>query len=294
MSRTRAKPSGARAATRAAPGDCARHAARRATLDFERRRPYVPDAGPVQLEAHGVHLYAFGLQADADALRTWSANLASDEAARAARFVHAVHRDRYIVAHGVLRDLLSRHCGQKPHEIVFGTGVHGKPHLVHPGGTRLHFNLAHADDRALIAITGGASVGVDLERERTDADLLDVARRYFHGEEWTTLCRTPAAHFAAVFCAHWVAKEAVLKGAGTGLACPLDRFGVRFAADGLTAHVTTCDPTQIAPDWLVHMLPVAAGWRAAVALRDTGSSPRFVLPAASEPCATTADGELLE
>ena len=67
------------------------------------------------------------------------------------------------------------------------------------------------------------------------------------------------------FLRYWVAKEAVLKAQGVGLAFPLDAFAIVFARDGATARVTSTDPRRLSPAWTVRMLSVGAGWPAAVA-----------------------------
>ena len=52
--------------------------------------------------------------------------------------------------------------GTDPAEIVLEAGVGGKPQTAEP--TPVRFNLSHSGELALVAITAGREVGVDVER----------------------------------------------------------------------------------------------------------------------------------
>ena len=58
----------------------------------------------------------------------------------------------------------------------------------------------------------------------------------------------------------------MLKARGSGLATPLDAFSVRFAPDGESASVDARTPAFFKSDYGVRMLPVPAGWHAALCL----------------------------
>lgn len=222
-----------------------------------------------ELPPRTVHVWAFGSArgaADAPALREHChALLDADERERAARLVFDEHRYDYIVFHAVLRVVLARYLGAEPARIAFTLSASGKPST--PG---IDFNLSHSGERALLAVSARGPVGADLELERGDVAVLDVVGRYFHGAEHEAV-RAAATQGEAAACAaffrHWVAKEAVLKGAGHGLGFPLDRFGVHFTARGGSASVVTLDAGRIAPDWQLRMLEVGAACPGAVAVR---------------------------
>lgn len=216
-----------------------------------------------------VQLWAFGsARAAPDAARLRErchAWLDRAEQERAARFVFDEHRHDYIVFHGVLRAVLARYLDRAPEAIAFTVSAEGKPST--PG---LGFNLSHSADRALLAVTAGEPVGADLEMERPDVDVLGIASRYFFGAEHEAVRAAAADGVAAgraSFFRHWVAKEAVLKGAGHGLGFPLERFGVHFAAGRGRAEVSTLDAARVAPDWQLRMLEVGEGCPGAVAVR---------------------------
>jgi 4'-phosphopantetheinyl transferase len=123
----------------------------------------------------------------------------------------------------------------------------GKPHLAGGAGARsLRFNLAHADDLALVAVARGREVGVDVEREHPERADLDVARRMFAPPEAQALAALPPRLRARAFFTLWTIREAYAKGTGLGLA-----------------------GTEAAPlpaSWTVRQLPIDAGYAAALAV----------------------------
>ncbi|MGH2903104.1 MAG: 4'-phosphopantetheinyl transferase family protein [Solirubrobacteraceae bacterium] len=116
--------------------------------------------------------------------------LRADERARAAGILNARNRTLWARSRGLLRALLGRYLEGDPRELRFVLGPHGKPAPAPGGGLR--FNLSHSGGLALVAVSTGREVGVDLEHAR---------ERY-----------TPE------FLRAWVAREAAVKCRGTGLA----------------------------------------------------------------------------
>jgi len=85
---------------------------------------------------------------------TYYATLSEDERNRSARFRFERDRQRFIVAHGALRDLLGRSLGTDPGRIRFVYNAFGKPELDPAFGERLKFNLSHSADLALMPSPG--------------------------------------------------------------------------------------------------------------------------------------------
>jgi 4'-phosphopantetheinyl transferase len=184
----------------------------------------VPPAA-VALPPEEVHVWRIRLDRPADEVARLHETLAADERARAARFHFAEHRRRFTVARGRLRAVLAGYLGCRPEQVGFRYGPHGKPELAADAG-ELRFNLAHSDEGALLGVTRGRDVGVDLERVRTVKDLEQLARRYFAAAEVADLEALPAAERAWAFFRCWTGKEAYIKAIGLGLACPLESFRV--------------------------------------------------------------------
>ena len=209
--------------------------------------PWPAPPATVALPPDDVHVWRVRLDLPPDALAELADTLSSDEHVRAARFRFARDRARAIAARGQLRAILGRYLRRSPRRVRFASGPHGKPHLAVPTGrAALRFNLAHAEDLALVAVAWRREVGVDVERERGDRVDLDVARRMFPPEDVRALEALAPALRQRAFFALWTAREAYAKGTGLGLSDE--------AAEALPAS------------WTVRQLPIDAGFAAAVAV----------------------------
>lgn len=165
-----------------------------------------------------------------EALRARAAVLSDEEGDRARRFVFDRDRRRYIVARGVLRELLGARLGVRPHTIELAYGERGKPALgPRLADSGLRFNVSHCEDVAVYAFSSAGDVGVDVEAVRTMPDADDVATRVFSGRENAAYraldpCDRPLGFFQC-----WTRKEAFIKALGDGMYYPLDRFDVSLA-----------------------------------------------------------------
>jgi 4'-phosphopantetheinyl transferase len=168
-------------------------------------------------------------------------------------------RLRFALSRLVLRHLLAQHLQCEPQALRIEADVHGKPHLVDGGG--LHFNLSHAAQYALIALSTAGPVGVDIERVRNQpsADLQGSLT-----PEERAYCASRARARLAAFFRIWCGKEAVLKALGVGIARHLDSVSVIPATRGGYA-VTTRMPGWSAQAW---QLPAPYGYAAALAVSE--------------------------
>ncbi|HXL85695.1 MAG TPA: 4'-phosphopantetheinyl transferase superfamily protein [Gemmatimonadaceae bacterium] len=118
---------------------------------------------------------------------------------------------RFVVARGILRDLLSGFTGTPAQKLKFEYGSAGKPSLVDHD---INFNISHSADLGLFAFAPDRPVGVDVENERPVRRLLDVAQRFMSEEEVRTLAATEPEQRDASFLRSWVVREARLKAEG--------------------------------------------------------------------------------
>jgi len=151
--------------------------------------------------------------------------LSRQERSRAARYRRTEDRRRFVVAHGLVRIVLGLYLAIAPDELVFTEGPRGKPTVSDPPRP-LSYSLSHSGRRALLAVSDGAEVGVDVECASgfrfPDAALL--AARSLAAEELEALARVrPNGRPRAVLQA-WTRKEAALKARGDGLRADLRRF----------------------------------------------------------------------
>jgi 4'-phosphopantetheinyl transferase len=153
---------------------------------------------------------------DSARLASSLATLSAEERQRAERFVFPRDRLAYVLAHGALREVLARYLRTAPEDLEFTVGAQGKPRIVQTF-TDLRFNLSHSDGLALIAVTRGREVGVDVERVVDDILFEEIARAYFEPQEVWDLRIAPPHERVLRFFELWTRKEASLKASGLGL-----------------------------------------------------------------------------
>jgi 4'-phosphopantetheinyl transferase len=157
-----------------------------------------------------------------------------------------------------LESVLARYTGVDAGSLILDLTPQGKPVL---SGSRLRFNLAHSGEVALVAVTRGRDVGVDVERLRPDADRWALVDHALTARERHQLQRIAPTRRAHAFLSMWARKEALLKAAGIGLGIEPDR--IELAGDSVVAV-----PPELgaAGDWTIETIPLA-GLVAAVAVR---------------------------
>jgi 4'-phosphopantetheinyl transferase len=222
----------------------------------------------VGLEANVAHVWRVPLDDETRAEACWPV-LSSEEQTKARRFFREVHRRRYVVAHGMLRAILSRYVSEPAESLRFVDGEHGKPSLLRdPGasGARVEFNLSHSDDLALVAVALEQPVGVDLERWSEETEHLALAERFFSPAERDAL-RALAGERAMLtsgFFAAWTRKEAYLKATGAGITRGLHHFDVSLAPGEEARLVADRLDPSASERWAMRALGPAEGYSAAL------------------------------
>jgi 4'-phosphopantetheinyl transferase len=190
--------------------------------------------------------------------------LDDSERDRASRFIFERDRRRFVVAHRWVRILLGRCLARSPESLRFVAGAHGKPSLV-DAPFDLRFNLSHAGERALLAITRARDVGIDIEQER-DIEVLELASRFFAPSEAAALRAIESCERIPAFFRCWTRKEAFIKALGDGFAFPLDGFEVSLSDDpSLPLLRGNNDAVDLPLRWRIESLASERGYAAALA-----------------------------
>jgi 4'-phosphopantetheinyl transferase len=222
--------------------------------------------GKPRLEDDEVHVWRISLSS-IEPRRGWE-TLSDEERRRAARHRFAVHRNRFVAGRAALRAVLSVYLGVPPSEVPLVAGVGEKPRLA--GDRDLAFNLAHSEDVALVAVTRGRAVGVDVERMRRGVPYERLARRFFAPVEAEALRRVPTRLRPAAFFACWTRKEAWLKASGhgleRGLPSALPRFAVSVEPRPTALAVTLPDRPEEGGRWSLVDVRVGSGYAGALAV----------------------------
>lgn len=162
------------------------------------------------------------------------------ETERVSRLRRVDDRDRYLTAHHLARRVLGKYLGCAPSEVAFDRTCarcgeqHGAPRVTGPAGrtgvaavsgvSRLlsgtglpSVSLTHSGEIVGVALGRGGPVGLDVEEPWPDdreAQLADMVRA--PGDD-------PGVGLREL----WVAKEAVLKAAGVGLAATMTEVALK-------------------------------------------------------------------
>ena len=215
-----------------------------------------PAAAPPALPPRAVHVWRIDLDAAVPAGLALAPSLPDDERRRAERFRFPRDRERFLAGRAALRGILGGYLDRPPQDIALGRGPSGKPLLLGPVGG-LEFNLAHAEGCALLALTRGRRVGVDVEGLRLGESGMDVARRFFAPAEVARLRATAEDARPLTFVRCWTRKEAYVKARGDGLSLPLQQFQVPLAPDATRALLASSDGPEEVARWTLRELPVA-------------------------------------
>ena len=153
--------------------------------------------------------------------------LSTIEINQASRFHFEQDRLRYIVAHGLLRMLISRYLDIPAHRIEFRSGPFGKPQLHgHHSASAFSFNISHSHELTVFAFSSYVCLGVDVEYVHPIRDFEEIVNCFFHPKERAALRGFPLHERQTAFFECWTRKEAFVKATGEGLHCPLDSFAV--------------------------------------------------------------------
>jgi 4'-phosphopantetheinyl transferase len=146
----------------------------------------------------------------------WAADsdsLSADERQRAGRFRFERDAAAFSRTRAGLRTLLGAYLGMPPASLRFRLGPFGKPSL--EWDCPFDFNVSHSDGLALVAITRGRQVGIDVERVRPICGWRLAG--FLSPGELAQIERLPERDREQAFFRCWVRKEAYLKATGVGL-----------------------------------------------------------------------------
>jgi 4'-phosphopantetheinyl transferase len=211
--------------------------------------------------ADELHLWRFPI---GGALRPGDlALLSADERDRRARLRLTAEQDRFCAARSGMRRILAAYLGREPATLRFVDSGIGKPEL---DDAALRFNLSHAAACAVLAVTGGRPVGVDIEDAAPGQDLAGVAETIMAASEFDTWTALPHAERPLAFLRAWTRKEAVVKALGTGLYVDPRQVVTHVAARRASPSPVML-PRDVAPQDEVTMrdLPLRAPFAGAVA-----------------------------
>lgn len=163
-----------------------------------------------------LHLWRIPLGLSPQKIALLKKTLSKDEIVRADRLLDPAKRENFIASRGSLRLILGRYLKLEPGEIPFKYGESGKPFIETNLRNDLSFNLSHAAHWAVLAITDGLEVGIDIECIDPRLDCEKLAAQFFSLHERDMFMHFSPWRRRRGFYRIWTAKEAKLKCSGTG------------------------------------------------------------------------------
>lgn len=219
----------------------------------------------LDLAPNAVHVWQLDLVSREITTKKWEQLLSSEEQARAKRYQVERGRFQYVATRGFLRVVLAHYLLADARSLVLRKSKNDKPELGPPHSSHgLEFNVSHSGDMVLLAFSARRPVGIDVERLRTDLDVLSIARRFFSFYEQEKLQAVEHRDRVAAYFRCWTRKEAFIKANGSGLSLPLDQFDVSITPGDTDALIATRPNSAEAQQWLLRDIPVRPGYAAAL------------------------------
>ena len=159
-----------------------------------------------------IDIWKIPLSADLSQIRELYSYLNLEEISVANQIKSNVIRNKRIIARGNLRKILAFYLGIEPQEVEFEYEKNCKPNLKN---TSLYFNLSHSLSYALVALSKGHPIGIDVEEIRK-IDFESIASITFSFQEQSYLNSLKPSKRLEEFYKIWTLKEAYLKTLGTG------------------------------------------------------------------------------
>jgi len=229
------------------------------------------DAPP--LLENEVHLWLAKLDSHSDQLDAWYRWLAPDECERASRFHFARDKNRFVARRAILRQILADYLLADPRAIQFAYDEYGKPSLrIAADRAHVRFNASHSNGLALIGVTRGRDLGVDIEHMRPAFVRETIPEQFFAPSEVQALRTLPVDQQVTAFFNCWTRKEAYIKAIGKGLSEPLDQFEVSLRPGEPAEILKIQGNRDEASKWSLQAFAPADEYVAALAVRDGAPS----------------------
>jgi 4'-phosphopantetheinyl transferase len=184
-------------------------------------------------ENDGLELLAFMLDLEPEIIREIGACLNEEECRRAERLRLERDRRRFVTSRGQLRRVLASQMGISPSEVELEYGRLGKPNLSHRMPARdLRFSVSRSGDVAVIALSTGHEVGVDIEAVLPVPEADEIAALCLSASEYGSYTALGPEDRLEGFLRRWTRLEAISKALGCGIGEPISWCEADWAVRG--------------------------------------------------------------
>jgi len=223
-----------------------------------------------------VHIFCISMKQSDFCIREFSHILSSNEDRKRDRLHFPDDRDRYVIRHGALREILGSYLNIPACDVDIDYAKYGKPKTAENSASSwLQFNLTSSRDLALIAVTCLNHIGVDIEYIIDDFPYMDVASKHFSSGEMKQLNSLPEESRKRAFFDCWTRKEAYIKARGEGLYNPLDRFEVSICPGDRAQLLQHDEDPKEALRWSLQNVDLGSQYAAAFAIEGQVSNYKY-------------------
>lgn len=168
-----------------------------------------------------------------DPMETLQSLTTRSEHRRALSYRFDVDGHRHLAGRGLVRTFLAHQYDCAPQDPSITESPQGKPQLNGTQGcdAALKFNIAHTRDVVVAAFSHTHPIGIDVEAQSRDADMVALAQRIFTESERRRWNALPPVRRSEFFFHVWTCKEAFLKAIGHGLQRALHTVECTFDGD---------------------------------------------------------------
>ena len=195
--------------------------------------------------------------------------LSGNEIGRLNHYRSSTRRKQFLLGRVLLRVVLSKYAEVAPETWKFQTNAHGKLFLDPSHGLPIFFNLSHADNRVIIAVSSIRDLGIDIESMHKRRAFLKIANRYFAPDEIKSLSNLSTPLQAPRFFELWTLKESVLKACGFGLSDNLSRVRFTFPSEDKLSLDFDSSNNDLA-NWQIWQIEISKPYFLALSAKSAG------------------------
>ncbi len=178
----------------------------------------------MELPGNEVHVWYFDVDGFSKDIELYKTCLSKEEILRSNKFKFEKDRILNIMAKSSLRILSGLYLGCAASAIEFKYGTYGKPDYNFPADIK--FNVSHSGKLIALGFVKDSEIGIDVEKVKTDFDVLNLAENFFSRTEIRMLHDVQQDDVHNAFYRCWTRKESFIKAKGSGLSFPLASFTV--------------------------------------------------------------------
>jgi 4'-phosphopantetheinyl transferase len=204
--------------------------------------------------------------------------LSLEERQRYRQFRFDGDRHHFLVAHALLRRVLSAYVDVDPSNWQFSSNQHGRPEISAPKiAPSLRFNLTHTAGLVACVVALELDCGIDVEQLSARGSLMGVAEKMFAASEQQDLQALDGQALLERFYCYWTLREAYCKALGVGIAHSKRNYRFLTDGDGRWAIGFDAPSDGESHHWQFALIKPTTEHMAALAIRTTDAAKKAIV-----------------